>query len=146
MTMSPVEAATYFNTQLTAVGLTATALDPWEGWKAFKNFTRVPVAAPDEGVSVQAARETDPEGETSVILTLMRQFTAVEEDADQPFCWVGLELAFAPDDVPGLDGLELWSYDYPDFAAFAAVVEGHAGFQAAMSAHPLDTELVAHEI
>jgi hypothetical protein len=146
MTISPVEATKHLEAQLAAAGLAPTALDPWEGWKTFKAFARLPVAAPDEGVSVQAVRETDPDGETSIILTLMRQFTAVEGDADQPFRWIGMELMFVPADVPGLEGLELWSYDFPDLAAFAASVEAHPGFQAAMSAHPIDTGLVAQEL
>lgn len=146
MTMTPLSASSYLRSQLLAAGMAPTAFSAWEGWKVFKGFLREPVKAPDEGASVQGLLETDPDGQSAMILTLMRQFTALEEQEDVPFRWVGFELAFDPADVSGLDGLELWSYDFPDMSAFVAAVEAHPGFQAALNASPIDSDLVAHEI
>jgi len=126
--------------------MASTALSPWEAWKVFKAFLRVPAASPDEGASVQGIIEQDPDGQTTAFLTMMRQFTTGEAEEDAPFRWVGLELAFAPNDVMGLDGLELWSYDFPDLAAFMAAVETHPGFQSALNARPLESDLLAQEL
>ena len=120
--------------------------EPWEAWKVFKAFLRVPVAVADEGISVQAAIEPVATADEALFLTMMRLFTTIEEGDDTPFRWVGLELTFAPATVPSLPDIELWSYDYEDLPAFIAAVESHPGFQQAMNAPVLASELVAQEV
>lgn len=141
---TPLQASELLQAQLEAAGMARTAFSAWEGWKAFKSFLRLLANSNSQGGSVQGVLDEVPDGQDRIILTMMRQFSEGEDDI--PFAWVGLEVAFAPEDGAQLVGLELWSYDFPDWSAFAAAVEAHPGFQSAMNARALASELVTEEI
>lgn len=146
MEMQPSRAVQILRSQLEAAGLAEDSLDPWESWKVFKTFAAIPIDTPDEGLSVQGVREAGGETPTGCYLTLVREFTTPEGDDDSPFAWVGIEFTYAPDTAPGLGELELWSFDFPDIAAFSAAVESQPAFQAAMNARLVASAVLAEEI
>jgi len=104
-----------------------------------------PAAIEDEGVSFQCVREEIADDQFMVYMQWVRQFAAVEAGRDVPVRYVAIELAYRPVDLP-LDGpIELWSYDFPTLADFAAHVEGLAVFQRALNVTPVVTEVIAAE-
>jgi hypothetical protein len=127
-------------------GLDPVHLDPWEGWKLFKAFAREAVVADDEGVTVQATRLRSDDGLDLVFVSLLRQFTAVEDDLQTPIWYVGLELAYRSEDLPLAADAELWSYDFADLTAFTSEVELRPWFQRALALRPVETEIVSGEI
>lgn len=132
--------------QLIAAGLDPEHLEPWEAWKAFKRFLATPMAIDDEGISVQCRREEADEGEFMVYLQWIRQFAAVEAGTDVPVRYVGIEFGYRPSELPFDGHIELWSYDFPALADFAANVEGLAVFQRALNVTPVFTELISGEV
>lgn len=139
-------AETELRRQLEAAGLDPEHLDPWEAWKVFKQFLSTPAAIEDEAVSVQFSREQTPEGHSLIYQNWIRQFAAVEDGVDTPVRYVTIELVYRPQDLAFEDDVEVWSYDFPDLAAFAAHVESIDLFQRALSAPLVGTEIVCEEI
>ena len=139
-------AETELRLQLTAASLDPEHLEPWEAWKVFKRFLTTPAAIEDEGASMQFAREETPTGEFLVYVQWIRQFAAVEDGRDVPVRYVTIELTYRPQDLQFEDDVEVWSYDFPSLADFAAHVEGLALFQRALNATPIGTEVASEEI
>jgi hypothetical protein len=146
MEIQPIRAVEILESQLEAAGMAAGAMDPWEAWKGFKLFAAIPIDTPDEGLSVQGVREVSDRVEGAGYLTLVREFTTPDGDEDSPCWWVGIEFTYPPGSVPDLEELEIWSFDYPDLASFAAAVESEPAFQAAMNARPMASAVLAQEI
>lgn len=132
--------------QLIAAGLDLEHLEPWEAWKGFKRFLATPMAIDDEGISVQCRREEVADGEFMVSMQWIRQFAAVEAGIDVPVRYVGIEFGYRPSDLPLNGNIELWSYDFPALADFAANVEGLDAFQRALNVPPVFTELISGEV
>jgi len=139
-------AETELRRQLEAAALNPDHLDPWEAWKVFKQFLGTPAAIEDEGASVQFSREQSPEGQSSIYQNWIRQFAAVEDGEDTPVRYVTIEFEYRSQDLPFEKDVELWSYDFPDIAAFAAHVEALDLFQHALSAEPVGTDIICEEI
>jgi hypothetical protein len=143
--MRSVEAGDHLYALLHRAGLDAAHLDVWEAWKVFKAFVREPSDSPEDGITVQAVSVRDPGGADRVYLRSLRQFSVLEAEEDTPVGYVGLEFAFAGQDMTLSEDLELWSYDFPSLADFAATVEQHPVFQRALVTRPMETEVIIGE-
>ena len=114
-------------------GLTPTALHPWRGWLAFKEFARAVHEVPDPGVSVQFTRTTE-EGRTRLVF--LRQAGDTEDGWFTPVGGVVCEFVFskARHPVPAWDR---WSFDYASFERFVDIVEQEPVFQDLIVMQPL---------
>ena len=145
--------------------LAPSALDPWRGWLAFKEFARRTAETPDPGVSVQftagGADGPDPS------LVFVRQ--EVERDGDwlEPVAGVVCELRFSPDALRRGEGRvgrsshwapprvgaratqprawAVWSFDFPTFERFVDAVEQRREFQDLVVQRPLWSEVSYEE-
>ena len=118
-----------------AAGLDPDRLEPWEAWRVFKAYARIPAACDGEAIFVQIGIR-DPADEF-LHLTFVRQLALADADGEleavrEVICDLGYDVA------PGVpdSGAELMDADFPDFAAFVAAVEARPDFQAAMVREP----------
>ena len=131
---------------LTDAKLEPDHLEPWLAWKAFKAFINVPVECERDAASFQCSAEQDEAGAPHFFVEFVRQCSVTEGGEDTPVAGVGIELVYDLEQFPVSDDQQVWSYDYPSFAAFAAHVEALPQFQAAMNQHPSATELWQREV
>jgi hypothetical protein len=156
---------------LVAHELAPSALDPWRGWLAFKEFARRTAEYPDPGVSVQFIAGGADGPEPSLIF--LRQ--EVERDGDrlEPVSGVVCELRFASDTLnrgakqaghssrwttprwatprPGVRpsrprAWAVWSFDFPTFERFVDAVEQEPEFQDLVVQRPLRSEVSYEEV
>jgi len=131
---------------LTDAKLVPDHLEPWPAWKVFKAFMQLPVDCESDAASFQCSAEQDEAGEAHFFVEFIRQCSVTERGEDSPVAGVGIELFYDLEQFPATDDQQVWSYDFPSFAAFAAHVEGLAEFQAAMNERPSRTELWLREV
>ena len=71
--MKPLETRQRFREQLTELRLDPDHLDPWAGWRAFKEFLKQEVEGPYDAASVQVQPEDD-----ATSMFFVRQFSQRE--------------------------------------------------------------------
>ena len=118
---------------LAAHGLAPTALDPWHGWLAFKEFARAVNEVPDPGVSVQFTRTTE-EGPSRLVF--VRQTACDENGWLTPVGGVACEFTF-PRARHAPPAWDRWSFDYASFERFVDAVEQEPVFQDLIVTRPL---------
>ncbi len=121
-------------------------LEPWPAWKVFKAFLQRAVECEGDAASFQCRPEQDDVGEQRFLVQFLRQCSATEDGTDTPVSGVGIEFAYTLEHFPAADDREVWSYEFPSLADFAAHVEALAQFQAAMNERPLTTEVWMGEV
>lgn len=149
--MSPTDAESAFLKLLEQEELAAEALDPWEGWKAFKAFLHLPVDDVYDAASVQGPQSVPdeplpPEAPNSASLYFIRQFSRWDHDSDVGIQRVVVELEFDPKQLRRAPPIEVWTHDFPTLSDFASVVESHPCFQAAVNTPPVRTSVYSEHI
>ena len=123
---------------LAEAGMDPDVLDPWEAWKVFKRFLRVPMAAQAEKASFQCGIDRSDEPEPRFYMEIFRQFDEPAGKSTLPVGAVGLEFNFDPDTFPVAEEREIWG-EAGRLDVFIAAVEASPEFQAAMNARPVAT-------
>ena len=122
---------------LSSLALDPEHLDPWLGWKAFKEFLKREVADVYDAAAVQFL----PEGDGGSMF-FVRQFTErANQDDDAPDVLVGcliVQLQYEAQHVPED---EVWTLDYPTLEEWASVVEGLPAFQDLVNRIPTYTDV-----
>ena len=118
---------------LAAHGLSATTLDPWRGWVAFKEFARSVDETPDPGVSVQFTRPLD-DGLPRLIF--VRQVVRTEAGRLEPEGGVVCEFTF-PRIRRSEPDWQHWSFETSSFERFVDRVELEPMFQDLIVMRPI---------
>jgi hypothetical protein len=139
------DASRTLDAMLAEAGLTGEALEPWEAWKVFKAYARVPVDDVTDDVTVQYGVERAGDGESLVVLYFSREFSEPGDDGAEPICHVGCELFFEVGALGTAPDSEFWTQDFPTFRQFVDAVESATGFQALMNAVPFATSVYRQE-
>ena len=136
--MKPQETRQRFRAQLSDLRLDPDHLDPWAGWRAFKDFLKQEVEGPYDAASVQV----QPEHDDATSMFFVRQFSQREgrsrEGADVLLGRLIVELRY---DLRRLPEQEVWTLDYPTLEEWAAVVESEPWFQVLVSREPTFTDV-----
>ena len=135
--MKPLETRRRFRAQLEGLRLDPGHLDPWSGWRAFREFLKQEVQAAYDAAAVQVRAE-----DSATSMFFVRQFTQ-REDArpDARDILLGrliVEFQYDPRAIPEQ---EVWTLDYPDLESWAAVVESESWFQALVNQEPAFTDV-----
>ena len=133
--------------RLEAAGLDPSALDPWEAWKVFKAYLRVPVAEDlYDSASFQCDRLDDlPEG-SDFSAYFVRQFSRWEARRDTGIRRVVIEFSYGPLSNQPTDATEVWTHVFPTLEEFASVVEAQPQFQTVINSRPRRTDVYDDEI
>lgn len=149
----PARAVVELRRRLIAAGLAPDRVDPWEAWKVFKSFLRVPVETFVDDAMVQFGVYLDDDRLWRAHLYLVRQLSAprLEPAADtgEPVSHIVLEIAFQPSPPPAEDEAwggeyEMWSMDFDSLDDFVAEVESELSFQRLLGT-PVDWSAVYAE-
>jgi len=144
--MLPTQAEPELVRLLTAAGLSATALNPWEAWKVFKTYLKTEVPGVYDAAAFQAGPSEDDGGGQSFYAHFVRQFSRWEGNTDAPVRRVVIELRFPLSSIQPSVPAEAWTHDFATLEEFASVVEGLAPFQEAMNATPASTDVYGEEL
>ena len=136
--MRPRDADAHLTAMLERAGLDVGHLDLWESWKVFKAFAKTPVEADGEGIGVYLGQDEAWDGDRFRI-DLLRQFTAFEGEESVPVWGTWFDFIIDSDPAEMDREVEIWSYDFPTFADFAAEVERHPAFQRATALRVRDS-------
>jgi hypothetical protein len=135
--MKPLETRQRFRAQLTDLRLNPDHLDPWAGWRAFKEFLKQEVEGPYDAASVQVRL-----GDDATSMFFVRQFSQREgrrrDEADVLLGRLIVELQY---ELRRLPEQEVWTLDYPTLEEWAAVVEGEPWFQLLINREPTFTDV-----
>ena len=133
--------------RLEAAGLDPSALDPWEAWKVFKSYLRVPITEDlYDSASFQCNRLGDlPEG-SDFSAYFVRQFSRWETRRDTGIRRVVIEFSYGPLSNQPTDATEVWTHDFPTLEEFASVVEAQPQFQTVINSRPRRTDVYDDEI
>jgi hypothetical protein len=135
--MKPLETRRRFRAQLDMLRLDPDHLDPWSGWRAFKEFLKQEVEGSYDAASVQVRPEDD-----ATSMFFMRQFTRREDgSSDAADVLLGRLIVELQYDSRQLAEQEVWTLDYPGLEEWAAVVEGERWFQALINQEPTFTDV-----
>jgi hypothetical protein len=135
--MEPLETRQRFRAQLAELRLDPDRLDPWAGWRAFKEFLRQEVDGPYDAASVQVRPEN-----ASTTMFFVRQFSHREgrssAAADVLLGRLIVELQYQSMSLPEQ---EVWTLDYATLEEWASVVEGEPWFQVLINREPTFTDV-----
>ncbi len=135
--MKPLETRQRFREQLTELRLDPDHLDPWAGWRAFKEFLKQEVEGPYDAASVQVQPEDD-----ATSMFFVRQFSQREgRSSDGDDVLLGRLIVELQYDSSPLPEQEVWTLDYPTLEEWAAVVEGEPWFQVLINRKPTFTDI-----
>jgi hypothetical protein len=134
-----------FTGMLADVGLAESALEPWLAWKVFKTFARTPLEDVVDDAQVQYGVYEDEDGVKRAHLYLVREFSDPTAEGSEPLGLLGCDLAFAAEVLTTGQLVEFWTQDAGAFAEFVDQVESAEGFQALMSARPIETSVFLEE-
>jgi hypothetical protein len=135
--MKPIDTRRRFRESLATQSLLPERLDPWSGWRAFKDFLRQEVDGVYDAAAVLFERENE-----GVSMFLVRQFSEREdvgEDAEDQL--VGRLIVEFQYDVQALPDEEVWTLDYPTLEEWASVVESTRSFQTLVNQQPRFTDV-----
>ena len=132
--MKPLDTRRRFLEHLASQALDPESLDPWSGWRAFKDFLRMEV----EDVYDAAAIQFQVEDERPSMF-LVRQFTQRATDAEDVL--LGRLIVEFQYDKGECQEQEIWTLDFPSLEEWASVVEGEPTFQALVNLAPKATEV-----
>lgn len=138
------DAAPTLRQSLEAAGYSMDQLEPWEAWKAFKEWLRLEIVDGLDTASVQfLPQDPDDDPGDEAVLAFVRQFTQRQDcgEADELIGRVVLELRYPAAKLSAHAPFETWSLDFPLLEEWVSVVEGIPGFQHAMSLTPLFTDV-----
>jgi hypothetical protein len=136
-----------------AHGLAPEALEPWEAWKVFKAYLRVPVDGPVDDALVQYGRYDDADCAPRSHLYFVREFSMPElSEAESPFdaggeplTHVVCDLIFESGDLAPPVPVEFWTQDRQSLTAFIDAVEADQGFQRLMNARSVRSSVYVEE-
>ena len=135
--MKPLETRQRFRAELEDLGLDPDNLDPWSGWKAFKEFLKQEVRGAYDAAAVQIGPR-----EEGTSLFLVRQFTEREDASSYAAdVLVGRLIVELHYDLRQILEREFWTLDYPSLEEWAAVIEGEEAFQSLVNREPLFTDV-----
>jgi hypothetical protein len=140
--MDSTDAIRVFQESLDKAGLVEDSLDPWETWKLFKSFLKVPLRGGYDIAGVQFATHPDSQG-----LYFIRQLCEHDEfEEDVPIWQMTVEFYYRNPNLERASDVDIWSPDFKTFEEFASLVEGEDAFQRAMSAIPFITDCRTDEV
>ncbi len=137
-----------------AQGLAPESLEPWEAWKIFKAYLRVPVDGPADDALVQYGRYDDADGAPrSHLYLLVREFSMPElseaespfEEGGEPLTHVVCDLIYESGALAPRVPVEFWTQDTQSLTAFIDAVEADQGFQRLMNARSLRSSVYVEE-
>jgi hypothetical protein len=131
--MKLIDAEPTLRRMLAEARLDPDALEPWNAWKVFKAFLRIPADCDEDAASFQSGFDEEKSEESPFYVELVRQFSAVEDEREELIGRVVVELVYAPAGFAHVPASDAWSYDFPSLTEFAQHVEGTAVFQAAIN-------------
>jgi hypothetical protein len=135
--MNPRETRQRFRAQLKDLHLDPDHLDPWSGWRAFKEFLKQEVPDAYDAAAVQVRPLDD-----GTSMFFVRQFTHREDASSEAAdVLVGRLIVEFHYDSRHLPEEELWTLDYPTLEEWAAVVEGERSFQALVNQEPIFSDV-----
>jgi hypothetical protein len=135
--MKPIDTRRRFRELLATQSLLPERLDPWSGWRAFKDFLRQEVDGVYDAAAVLFERETE-----GVSMFLVRQFSQREDrskEAEDKL--VGRLIIEFQYNVQPLPDEEVWTLDYRTLEEWASVVEGTSSFQTLVNQRPRFTDV-----
>jgi hypothetical protein len=135
--MKPLQSRERFRSLLEDLRLDPEHLDPWSGWKAFKEFLKQEVEGPYDAAAVQVQPVDD-----GTAMFFVRQFTEREDtSSDAADVLVGRLIVEFRFQGRQLAEEELWTLDYRTLEEWATVVEGGPSFQALVGRDPVYTDV-----
>ncbi len=143
--MRPAESEGVLLQLLAEAQLAPDALDPWEGWRAFKRFCAQEVEDVYDAASFQAGCFVVEGGGNHPFAYFIRQFSEREDGEDVGVRRVVIALEYSGTGTDEIDA-EVWTHDFRSFEEFASVVEGLPQFQALAARRPLRTEVYSEEL
>jgi len=142
------ETAAALQASLREAGLALDHIDPWSGWKVFKQSLHRGV---EDGFDVASFQflptDIDPDYADEAVVLFVRQFSERDrrDGTDRLIGRVVLELRYAAQHFHRLPAAAIWSLDFHSLEEWVSVVEGQPGFQEAMARAPLLSEVFYEE-
>ncbi len=135
--MNTLDTRRAFREHLAKLFLDPEALDPWSGWRAFKDFLRMEVEHVYDAAAVQFQLEGD--GPSMFFVRQFTQRATSSDDAEDVL--LGRLIVEFRYPAHQLQEQEIWTLDYPSLEEWASVVEGEPTFQTLVNLTPTATEV-----
>ncbi|HEU4566040.1 MAG TPA: hypothetical protein VFS05_15375 [Gemmatimonadaceae bacterium] len=143
--ISTIEAEPHLEAALSEAGFRHAAPDPRLAWRAFREFTAVPVAVADDAFVFQCG-VYDFSGRELWHWNLTRQFTHEEDGEHAGMEQLQLTIFFEPDAELRTMAMSLWSANCGSVEEWFARVEALPAFAAAFGRAPVGCEVMQETV